>query len=107
MGLFADQDDGARRVIDVSGDGANTSGRAASAARDAAVARGVVINGLPILTVEPDLAAHYRNEVIGGAGSFLIAIDSYDRFAEAIVRKLVTEIAGRAAEARPFAIMIP
>lgn len=84
-----------RRVIDISGDGANNRGRPAALARDAAVADGVTINGLPILSVEPDLAEHYRNQVIGGAGAFLIATDSYANFAEAILRKLVTEIALR------------
>jgi hypothetical protein len=82
-----------RRVIDISGDGANNNGRRVSVARDEAVADGVIINGLPILNVEPDLDEHYRNQVIGGPGSFLIAIDNYGQFAEAIVHKLVSEIA--------------
>lgn len=82
-----------RRVIDVSGDGANNSGRPSADARDDAVAAGVTINGLPILTVEPDLDAFYRSQVVGGPGAFVIAIDSYDQFADAIRRKLVSEIA--------------
>lgn len=85
---------GARRVIDISGDGANTSGRPVVQARDDALAQGITINGLPILSVEPMLDQHYRDEVIGGPGAFLIAITDYDQFAEAIVRKLVAEIAG-------------
>jgi hypothetical protein len=80
-------------VIDVSGDGANNAGRPADAARDDAVAAGVAINGLPILTLEPDLDDFYRTQVIGGPGAFVIAIHSYDQFADAIRRKLVTEIA--------------
>ncbi len=84
---------GQRRVIDISGDGANNSGRPASDARDDAVAAGVVINGLPILNIEPDLDVAYRDHVIGGPGSFMIVISTYDQFAEAIIRKLVTEIA--------------
>nr|WP_283949710.1 DUF1194 domain-containing protein [Limobrevibacterium gyesilva] len=84
---------GERRVIDISGDGANNIGRPAEDARDDAVRRGVTINGLPILTIEPDLDIHYRDQVIGGPGAFVIAIDSYDRFADAILRKLITEIA--------------
>lgn len=80
-------------VIDISGDGANNAGRPVSIARDEAVAAGVVINGLPILNIEPDLDAHYRSQVIGGPGSFMIAIDNYSQFADAIVRKLVSEIA--------------
>lgn len=83
----------ARRVIDVSGDGANNYGRPSWQARDEAVADGIVINGLPISNVEPDLDVHYREQVIGGPGSFMIAIETYDQFAEAIVHKLVTEIA--------------
>ena len=82
-----------RLVIDVSGDGRNNAGRPVAQARDEAVAAGVVINGLPILNVEPDLDEHYRSQVIGGAGAFMIAIDTYTQFAEAIVHKLVTEIA--------------
>ena len=85
---------GVRRVIDISGDGANNSGRPIAEVRDEAVAAGVTINGLPILWVEPGLAEHYRDEVIGGHGAFMIAIDDYEGFAEAIQRKLVSEIAG-------------
>lgn len=84
---------GMRRVIDISGDGANNSGRASANARDDAVAQGVIINGLPILNIEPDLDIAYRRDVIGGPGSFMIVINNYDQFSEAIVRKLVTEIA--------------
>lgn len=83
---------GDRRVVDISGDGTNSSGRPVSRARDDAVARGIVINGLPILSVEPDLDQHYQDEVIGGPGAFMIAIKDYDQFADAIIRKLVAEI---------------
>lgn len=86
---------GERRVIDISGDGSNNRGRPAEAARDEAVSAGIVINGLPILTLEPDLDAYYKDSVIGGAGAFVIAVSSYDAFAEAILNKLVTEIAQR------------
>jgi hypothetical protein len=86
---------GTRRVIDISGDGANNAGRPAAAARDAAVAAGVTINGLPILNIEPDLDGFYRDEVIGGPGAFVIAISTYDQFAAAILRKLISEIAAR------------
>jgi hypothetical protein len=82
-----------RRVIDVSGDGANNRGRPSGDARDAAVVQGVVINGLPILNVEPNLAEAYRDEVIGGPGAFVLPVDSYEAFAPAILRKMVTEIA--------------
>jgi hypothetical protein len=85
---------GARRVIDVSGDGANNRGRPAASARDDAVRAGIVINGLPILALEPFLDRYYRDEVIGGPGAFVIAAESYETFTEAILKKLVLEIAG-------------
>ena len=86
----------ARRVIDVSGDGANNRGRPAEDARDDAVAAGVVINGLPILAMEYNLDGFYRDHVIGGPGSFMIPVASFEEFAPAVLRKLVTEIAGTA-----------
>ena len=82
-----------RRIVDISGDGANNRGRPAELARDEAVADGVSINGLPILTLEPDLAEVYRERVIGGPGAFVVAIDGYDQLARAILHKLVSEIA--------------
>ena len=85
---------GLRQVIDVSGDGANNRGRPAADARDEAVDAGVTINGLPILTLEPDLAVYYRQNVIGGPGAFVIAVNSYEEFAAAVRTKLITEIAG-------------
>ena len=88
---------GTRRVIDISGDGSNNAGRLAETARDEAVKDGIVINGLPITWIEPGLDAYYRNSVIGGPGAFVISIDSYDNFADAILHKLVTEISGLAA----------
>ena len=84
----------ARKVIDVSGDGINNRGRPAEDARDAAIAAGVVINGLPILEREPDLDDYYRHSVIGGPGAFVIAVAHYAQFAAAIRNKLVVEIAG-------------
>ena len=84
-----------RRVIDVSGDGANNRGRPADVARDEAVKQGVVINGLPILGLEPDLDEWYRDNVIGGPGAFVVTAQGYDNFAQAIRDKLVNEIARR------------
>src|SRR5580704_2457068 len=83
----------ARRVIDVSGDGSNNSGRPVTLARDEAVGAGVGVNGLPILTVEPDLDRYYRDFVIGGPGAFMVPATSYETFAEAIIKKLINEIA--------------
>ncbi|HEY2532602.1 MAG TPA: DUF1194 domain-containing protein [Xanthobacteraceae bacterium] len=82
-----------RRVIDISGDGSNNSGRPVTQARDEAVRDGVGINGLPILTLEPGLDRYYYNNVIGGPGAFMIPAESYDTFADAILKKLISEIA--------------
>ena len=85
--------DAARSVIDVSGDGGNNRGRPASAARDDAVAAGVVINGLPILELDPTLDEHYLHSVIGGPNSFMVPAASFAEFADAILKKLIVEIA--------------
>lgn len=85
---------GARRIIDVSGDGSNNSGRPAATARDEAVADGIGINGLPILTVEPGLDHYYFANVIGGPGAFMVPVANYDNFAAAVLKKLINEIAG-------------
>jgi hypothetical protein len=84
---------GGRRVIDVSGDGSNNRGRPVTLARDEAVAAGIGINGLPILALEPDLDRYYYDSVIGGPGAFVVAAQNYDTFADAILKKLITEIA--------------
>jgi hypothetical protein len=84
---------GTRRIIDISGDGSNNSGRSVTLARDDAVSAGVGINGLPILTLEPYLDRYYSDNVIGGPGAFMIAVESYEAFADAILKKLITEIA--------------
>ncbi len=84
----------ARRVIDLSGDGLNNMGRPPTAARDAAVAAGIVVNGLAITTDVPALDLYYEDNVIGGSGAFALAIDSFERFPEAILKKLLREIVG-------------
>ena len=81
-----------RRVIDISGDGANNRGRPATEARDEAVRAGVGINGLPILSLDPELDLYYQANVIGGPGAFVVAAQNYDTFAFAIRRKLILEI---------------
>jgi Protein of unknown function (DUF1194) len=90
---------GIRRVIDISGDGANNRGRAVTLARDEAVRDGISINGLPILALEPDLDRYYYDNVIGGPGAFMVPAKNYDTFADAILKKLITEIAGAAPNA--------
>ena len=84
---------GIRRVIDISGDGTNNRGRAVTLARDEAVRDGISINGLPILALEPDLGRYYYDQVIGGPGAFMVPARNYDTFADAILKKLITEIA--------------
>ena len=85
---------GERRVIDISGDGSNNSGRPVTDARDEAVRDGIGINGLPILSIEPMLDRYYYDNVIGGPGAFMIPAENYDTFADAVLKKLITEIAG-------------
>lgn len=82
-----------RRVIDISGDGSNNDGPPPAGARDAAVAEGITINGLPILEVEPELDRYYREEVIGGPSSFLVVARDRGSFATAVLRKLLAEVA--------------
>ncbi|MDX8455452.1 DUF1194 domain-containing protein [Mesorhizobium sp. VK9D] len=87
-----------RRVIDISGDGPNNTGPPVAAMRDAAVAKGVVINGLPIL-ISPSpsvsrLDRYYADCVTGGAGSFVLPIYAASEFSTAIRRKLIQEVSG-------------
>jgi Protein of unknown function (DUF1194) len=84
---------GTRRVIDISGDGSNNRGRPAASARDDAMRAGIIINGLPILALEPGLERYFSDHVIGGPGAFVIAAESYETFAEAILKKLIREMA--------------
>lgn len=91
-----------RLVLDISGDGPNNQGAPVAVQRDRAVESGVVINGLPLMTTGgfgsqfniPDLDAYYRNCVIGGPGSFMIPVNDWDQFPEAVRRKLILEIGG-------------
>jgi hypothetical protein len=97
---------GLRRVIDISGDGPNNNGGPVTVSRDVALEKGIVINGLPIMVKEPsystmdidNLDYYYEDCVIGGPGSFVIAIKDREKFKEAIRTKLLMEVAGRAAE---------
>ncbi len=96
---------GERQVIDISGDGPNNKGEYVVAARDRAVAQGIIINGLPIvndrpgpfgLPPMPNLDLYYEDCVIGGFGSFVVVANGFADFARAIRRKMLLEIAGRA-----------
>jgi Protein of unknown function (DUF1194) len=91
--LLESQFKGTRRVIDISGDGSNNRGRPAASARDDAMRAGIVINGLPILALEPNLKRYFSDHVIGGPGAFVIAAESYETFADAILKKLIREMA--------------
>lgn len=94
-----------RRTIDVSGDGTNNSGRDVISARDAALAKGITINGLVILSERPipwnpehtnppgGLANYYRDNIIGGPGAFVMVAENFNSFGQALISKLVAEIA--------------
>ncbi len=92
---------GRRRVIDVSGDGRANQGAQPAYVRDAVVAAGIVINGLAILNEDPFLDSYYQDEVIGGTGAFLVTASTYADFADAILQKLIREIAGVPVAALP------
>ena len=95
----------ARKTIDVSGDGTNNSGRDVTLARDDALAKGITINGLVILSDRPmawnpehtnppgGLPNYFRDNVIGGPGAFVVVAEDFNSFGQAIVKKLIAEIA--------------
>ena len=104
-----------RRTIDVSGDGTNNAGRDVGQARDEALALGISINGLVILSETPlpwnpehtnppgGLTKYYRDNVIGGPGSFVIEAKDFSSFGEAIVKKMIAEIADARGPGAPSA----
>lgn len=100
-----------RHVIDISGDGPNNQGIPVTEARDAAIAQGITINGLPMMTRDgfasqfhiDDLDRYYTKCVIGGPGAFMVPVNDWEQFAEAVRRKLVLEI-GEAETPAPKAI---
>jgi len=99
----------ARRTIDISGDGTNNAGGDVTLARDKAIAQGVTINGLVILSETPlawnpdhtnppgGLQNYYRNNVIGGPGAFVLVAENFNSFGQAIVKKMIAEVAQAAA----------
>jgi hypothetical protein len=99
---------GIRRVIDVSGDGANNSGQLVTVARDEVVSKGITINGLPVMLKRPSystmdielLDEYYEDCVIGGPAAFVVPVKDREKFVEAIRTKLVLEIAGLTPSAR-------
>jgi hypothetical protein len=103
---------GLRRVIDISGDGPNNDGAPVTGARDAALQKGITINGLPIMVKEPSLSTtdienldlYYEDCVIGGPGAFMVTIKDRQKFQEAIRTKLVLEVAGLTPERHIVAV---
>src|ERR1700681_819119 len=103
----------ARRTIDVSGDGTNNAGRDVATLRDEAVAKGITINGLVILSDNPmswnpdhtnppgGLANYYRNNVVGGPSAFVMVAENFNSFGQAIIKKMIAEVA-QAHEAMPL-----
>ncbi len=96
--------EGARRVIDVSGDGPNNAGRRVDIVRDDVLSKGITINGLPIINLAdqwnsryflPDLDRYFEGCVTGGAGSFVVVAHDFQDFARAIRQKLILDMAGR------------
>ena len=112
VGLLAQKGvEAAREVIDVSGDGPNNAGRPVTEARDAAAARGITVNGLPLMLKRPssawdieDLDLYYRDCVIGGPGAFIVPVRERSQFADAIRTKIVREIADLPARVQPARI---
>ena len=92
-----------RNIIDVSGDGVTNQGRPIDDARVDALAKGIVINGLPILSEYDALDGYYEDHVIGGAGAFIEVVKDYSTFSRAVQAKLVREIAGN--DERAWAIL--
>ena len=99
---------GIRRVIDVSGDGTNNEGPLIVPTREAVVANGITVNGLPIMLKKPqpgsidieDLDIYYEDCVVGGPGAFVVPIKEREKFKDAVRTKLVLEVAGRLPAAR-------
>ncbi len=85
---------GHRLVIDVSGDDTDIDGLAVSLGRDRAAARGITVNGLPILEGYPELGPFFRDNVIGGPGAFYVPARTFRDFGVAVLKKLILEIAG-------------
>jgi hypothetical protein len=120
-GLFGRRYKGERQVIDVSGDGRNNSGPPIEEARAEALAKGITINGLPILNDKPTLGGfrgygygpdpyldrYYQESVIGGQGAFVIPAESFKSFDQAILSKLIREIAGTQTGGSRFATNAP
>jgi Protein of unknown function (DUF1194) len=94
-----------RRTIDISGDGTNNAGRDVASVRDEAIAKGITINGLVILSDNPmswnpdhtnppgGLANYYRDNVVGGPNAFVMVAENFNSFGQAIIKKMIAEVA--------------
>ena len=100
--LFGRGYEGTRRVVDISGDGINNSGRDVEAARQDALDQGIVLNGLAVLDRSPPplglagqqpLDDYFRERVIGGPGAFLMVAEGFEAFEQAVRRKIIREVA--------------
>ena len=99
--LFDDSGvEASRKVIDVSGDGVNNQGRPLDEARAEAVGKGVIVNGLAILSDYEYLDEYYQEHVVGGPGAFMVVVKDYASFAQGVQAKLVREIVDNQAKAR-------
>jgi hypothetical protein len=108
-----------RKTIDVSGDGTHNSGRDVTIARDEAMAKGITINGLVILSDRPlpwnpehtnppgGLANYFKQNVIGGPGAFVMVAENFNSFGNAIMNKLIAEIAGTEEERKAASLPAP
>lgn len=99
--------EGRRKVVDLSGDGRTNQGVAPDGVRDAAVDSGIVVNGLAILNEDPYVDRYYRFNVIGGTGAFVMTATDYESFGDAILEKLIKEIAGTPIAELPSAPLDP
>jgi hypothetical protein len=100
LGLYGQGFEGTRRVLDISGDGMNNSGRRVEGVRQRMIEAGVIMNGLAVVDRAPGpgnadttLENYYREEVIGGPGSFLVVAEGFESFEQAVRRKIAREIA--------------
>lgn len=100
--------EGTRLVIDVSGDGAqndpDTDGGETRDARDSAAANSVTVNGLAILTDQPNLDDWYNDNVRTTDG-FVVAAADFNDFERAVNRKVLAEVSGVIPEPMTMAAM--
>jgi len=111
--LFGNGYEGTRRVVDISGDGVNNSGRDINLARGEALEKGIILNGLAVLDRSPPppglmqmqpLDEYYQERVIGGPGAFVMVAEGFEAFEPAVRRKIIREVADRQGPVREYAL---